>query len=168
MVGGRTKKHHFGRIHAFSSGKAPSSDEQSQIGGPGFSRLVYCNDPECVEAASLKYKDNYVSSTKYNIATFLPKALFEQFRRVANVYFLLCALLAFTPLSPYSAVSNVLPLVVVVAATMAKEALEDWRRFKQVRNSLFFSSSHFQYMQDTLGELLGTVVKYFLSIRILR
>ncbi|KAL9673201.1 hypothetical protein QQ045_029455 [Rhodiola kirilowii] len=137
MVGGRRRKRLFGRIHAFSSGGklSPSSstfsEEQSQIGGPGFSRLVYCNDPECVEATALRYKDNYVSSTKYNIATFLPKALFEQFRRVANVYFLLCALLAFTPLSPYSAVSNVLPLVVVVAATMAKEALEDWRRFKQ-------------------------------------
>ncbi|KAL9684673.1 hypothetical protein QQ045_022114 [Rhodiola kirilowii] len=131
MAGGRRKRHRFGRIHAFASGKASSSDEQSQIGGPGFSRLVYCNDPECVEASGLKYKDNYVSSTKYNIATFLPKSLFEQFRRVANVYFLLCALLSFTPLSPYSAVSNVLPLVVVVGATMAKEGLEDWRRFKQ-------------------------------------
>lgn len=160
MVGGRRKKHHFGRIHAFSSGKVPSSDEQSQIGGPGFSRLVYCNDPECVEAGALKYIDNYVSSTKYNIATFLPKALFEQFRRVANVYFLLCALLAFTPLSPYSAVSNVLPLVVVVAATMAKEALEDWRRFKQVSNS-FFSFSFPIYAYDTLIEF---VVKCLVSI----
>ena len=27
------------------------------------------------------FKDNFVSTTKYNIATYLPKALFEQFRR---------------------------------------------------------------------------------------
>ena len=62
----------------------------------------------------------------------LPKSLFEQFRRVANFYFLICAILSFFPVSPYSAVSNVVPLVVVVAATMGKEAVEDWKRKKQV------------------------------------
>ena len=107
-------------------------DEHSQIGGPGFSRVVYCNEPESFEAQMQNYGDNYVRSTKYTLATFLPKSLFEQFRRVANLYFLICAILSFTPLSPYSAVSNVVPLVVVIGVTMGKEAVEDWRRKKQV------------------------------------
>ena len=132
------KKHH--RIHAFSTSRLsslPSEDsDHSLVGGIGFSRRVYCNDPECLEAGQYKYCTNYVSTTKYTLATFLPKSLFEQFRRVANLYFLLCALLSFTPLSPYSAVSNVLPLVVVVAATMGKEIIEDWRRKSQVTNVL--------------------------------
>lgn len=72
-------------------------------------------------------------STKYKLATFFPKSLFEQFRRVANFYFLVCAILSFTPLSPYSAVSNVLQLAVVIGATMGKEAVEDWRRKKHVK-----------------------------------
>ncbi|XP_004299251.1 PREDICTED: putative phospholipid-transporting ATPase 9 [Fragaria vesca subsp. vesca] len=128
---GRRKKQHFGRIHAFHRGKPSLDGEHSQIGGPGFSRVVHCNDPECLEATAKNYKSNYVRTTKYTLATFLPKAVFEQFRRVANLYFLICAILSFTPLSPYSAVSNVVPLVVVVGVTMGKEALEDWRRKKQ-------------------------------------
>ncbi|KAF5933820.1 hypothetical protein HYC85_029991 [Camellia sinensis] len=98
---------------------------------PGFSRVVFCNDPECLEATSLKYGTNYVRTTKFTFATFVPKALFEQFRRVANVYFLICAILSFTPFSPYSAVSTVLPFVLVVGVTMGKELLEDWRRKMQ-------------------------------------
>ncbi|KAK6921091.1 hypothetical protein RJ641_014769, partial [Dillenia turbinata] len=127
----RRRKHHFGKIHAFSCGRASFNGEHQLIGGPGFSRVVYCNDPECLEASFLKYPDNYVRTTKYTLYSFLPKSLFEQFRRVANMYFLICAFLSFTPLSPYSAVSNVLPLIVVIGATMAKEAVEDWRRQKQ-------------------------------------
>nr|CAD1838277.1 unnamed protein product [Ananas comosus var. bracteatus] len=58
------------------------------------------------------------------------QVLFEQFRRVANFYFLLSGCLSFTPLAPYSAVSAILPLV-VIGATMAKEGIEDWRRKQQ-------------------------------------
>lgn len=132
MAGGRRKKRHFSRIHAFSCGKASFKEDHSLIGGPGFSRVIYCNDPECFEAGLLSYNSNYVRTTKYTLATFFPKSLFEQFRRVANFYFLVCAILSFTPLSPYSAVSNVVPLVVVIGATMGKEFIEDWRRKRQV------------------------------------
>ncbi|KAF7806313.1 putative phospholipid-transporting ATPase 9 [Senna tora] len=132
MAGRRRRRQQFSRIHAFSCGKASFNGEHSLIGGPGFSRIVYCNDPECVEEANLiNYGDNYVRTTKYTLASFLPKSLYEQFRRVANFYFLVCAILSFTPVSPYSAVSNVVPLVVVVGATMGKEIVEDWRRKKQ-------------------------------------
>ncbi|KAA8542320.1 hypothetical protein F0562_023544 [Nyssa sinensis] len=131
MAGGKRKKQHFSRIHAFSSGKSSFNGEHSLIGGPGFSRTVFCNDPECFEATSLNYESNYIRTTKYTLATFLPKAVFEQFRRVANIYFLICAILSFTPLSPYSAVSNVVPFVVVIGVTMGKELVEDWRRKKQ-------------------------------------
>ncbi|CBI15389.3 unnamed protein product, partial [Vitis vinifera] len=131
MAGGRRKRQHFGRIHAFSCGRASFNGEHSLIGGPGFSRIVFCNDPECFEAGQLKYGGNYVRTTKYTLATYFPKALFEQFRRVANIYFLICAILSFTALSPYSAFSTVFPLVVVVGVTMGKEAVEDWRRKRQ-------------------------------------
>ena len=33
-------------------------------------------------------QNNYISTSKYNVFTFLPKNLFEQFRRIANAYFL--------------------------------------------------------------------------------
>uniref|UniRef100_A0A6V7QQ72 Phospholipid-transporting ATPase n=1 Tax=Ananas comosus var. bracteatus TaxID=296719 RepID=A0A6V7QQ72_ANACO len=101
------------------------------LGGPGFSRIVHCNQPRLHRKKPLKYPTNYISTTKYNILTFLPKALFEQFRRVANLYFLLAAILSLTPVTPFSAVSMIAPLAFVVGLSMAKEALEDWRRFMQ-------------------------------------
>ncbi|KAF9626040.1 hypothetical protein IFM89_030708 [Coptis chinensis] len=131
MKSPRGRKLHLSKIYAFSCGKASFKEDHSQIGGPGFSRVVYCNEPECFEAELHNYGDNYVSTTKYTLATFFPKSLFEQFRRVANIYFLVAACLSFTPLAPYSYVSAVLPLVVVIGATMIKEAVEDWSRKKQ-------------------------------------
>ncbi|XP_057517399.1 putative phospholipid-transporting ATPase 9 isoform X2 [Amaranthus tricolor] len=127
------KQKHFGKIDPLSLEKllSKSPSDRSLIGKPGFSRIVYCNHSGCSEAQQLGYCDNYVTTTKYTLVSFLPKSLFEQFRRIANLYFLLCAFLSFTPLSPNSPVSSVLPLVVVVAVTMVKELIEDWKRRKQ-------------------------------------
>jgi len=94
--------------------------------------VVYCNEPESFEASIRKYGTNYVRTTKYTLATFFPKSLFEQFRRVANFFFLVVGILAFTPLAPYTAVSAIIPLIIVVGASMTKEAIEDWRRRLQV------------------------------------
>ncbi|KAJ8645003.1 hypothetical protein MRB53_006751 [Persea americana] len=107
------------------------SEGGHSLQGPGFSRVVYCNEPRLHRRAPLKYPSNYISTTKYNCITFLPKAIFEQFRRVANMYFLLAAILSLTPIAPFSAVSMIAPLAFVVGLSMAKEALEDWRRFYQ-------------------------------------
>lgn len=131
MSGVRRRRVHFSKIYNFTCGKSSFREEHSNIGGPGFSRVVFCNDPNCFEAGIHNYDTNYVSTTKYTLATFIPKSLFEQFRRVANFYFLVVGCLSFTALAPYSAVSALLPLIVVIGATMAKEAVEDYRRKKQ-------------------------------------
>lgn len=101
-------------------------------GNRGYSREAYCNDPVCEEAVEHGYQGNYVSTTKYTVANFFPKSLFEQFRRVANMFFLVGSVVSFSPLAPFKAVSVLLPLLVVVGTTMAKEAVEDWRRRQQV------------------------------------
>ena len=41
----------------------------------------------------MTWTDGQVSTTKYNVVTFLPKNLWEQFQRIANIYFLLISLL---------------------------------------------------------------------------
>lgn len=134
----RRSRLHFSKIYAFTCGKASFKEDHSQIGGPGYSRVVYCNDPDCFEAGIRYYNDNYVRTTKYTLATFLPKSLFEQFRRVANFYFLVTGIMSFTPFAPYNAGSAIAPLIIVVGATMVKEGIEDWRRNQQVFYDFFF------------------------------
>ena len=86
-----------------------------------------------------KFVTNYVSTTKYSPITFLPLNLFEQFRKKANLYFLVIAILAFTELSPKSPVFSVAPLVFVLAVSAVKEAYEDYKRYemdKEINNRL--------------------------------
>ena len=130
MARGIRKKLHLGSLLPFRCGSKSFQPEHSLIGGPGFSRVVFCNNTESQRV--LNYGNNYVTSTKYTLATFFPKSVFEQFRRAANVFFLITAILSFTPLSPSSPVSSVLPLALVILAAMIKEAIEDLTRRKQV------------------------------------
>jgi phospholipid-translocating ATPase len=41
-------------------------------------------------------QQNRIVSTKYTLLTFLPQNLFEQFRRIANFYFLIMTIIAMT------------------------------------------------------------------------
>lgn len=124
-------KLNFSKMYSLKCGKTSFEVDHSKIGGAGFSRVVYCNEPNRFEAMIQKYADNEARSTKYTALTFIPKALFEQFRRVANFYFLLVGILAFTPLAPYTAVSAIIPLIFVIGASMVKEGIEDLKRKKQ-------------------------------------
>ncbi|KAJ4752769.1 Phospholipid-transporting ATPase [Rhynchospora pubera] len=115
------------KLYSFACGRSGFNQaDQSHLGQPGFSRVVYANEPD-----SLSFPSNNISTTKYNVFTFIPKSLFEQFRRVANMYFLITACLAYTDLAPYSSTSAVYPLVLVILVTMLKELIEDWRRKQQ-------------------------------------
>ncbi|CAG8801382.1 7546_t:CDS:1, partial [Racocetra persica] len=78
-----------------------------------------------------KYVSNKIVTSKYNIWTFLPKNLFEQFRRAANMYFLIMAVLGMIPaISSNSPVLTLLPLSTVVFLTACKDAVEDLNRHK--------------------------------------
>ncbi|KAL4376317.1 hypothetical protein GQ457_02G020290 [Hibiscus cannabinus] len=124
----RKRSIQLSKLCSFACCRSNSLDDHAQIGQKGYSRVVYCNEPDSQEQIRLKYRGNYVSTTKYTTINFIPKSLFEQFRRVANIYFLVVACVSFSPLAPYSAPSIILPLVVVIGVTMAKEGVEDWRR----------------------------------------
>ncbi|KAK3037101.1 hypothetical protein RJ639_029943, partial [Escallonia herrerae] len=126
----------WSKLYTFSCLRASFDSDQQLLGQPGFSRVVFCNESQLHHLKPHKYPSNYISTTKYNVATFLPKALFEQFRRVANLYFLFAAVLSLTltSLAPFSPASMVAPLVFVVGISMLKEALEDWHRFLQDLN----------------------------------
>lgn len=90
-------------------------------------RIIHLNNPPA--NATSKFKSNYVSTTKYNAFTFLPKFLLEQFSKAANVFFLFTALLQQIPnISPTNRYTTIAPLIVVLMVSAGKEALEDWKR----------------------------------------
>ncbi|KAJ5067958.1 putative phospholipid-transporting atpase [Anaeramoeba ignava] len=92
----------------------------------------------------LKYPHNYISTTRYNWLNFIPKNLFEQFRRFANFYFLLAAILSFLPISPLTPFTSVSPLVFVLAVSAIKAGVEDYQRRKADKkaNSALYSIYH--------------------------
>ncbi|KAF7726201.1 hypothetical protein EC973_008999 [Apophysomyces ossiformis] len=75
---------------------------------------------------------NKIRTAKYTWYNFLPKNLFEQFRGIANLYFLFLVILQMFPLFSTSAspVLVVLPLAAILVLTGAKDAFEDNKRHK--------------------------------------
>ncbi|KAL2344245.1 hypothetical protein Fmac_005530 [Flemingia macrophylla] len=110
-------------------------------------RTIFCNDREA--NLPIRFKGNSISTTKYNFFTFLPKGLFEQFRRVANLYFLTISILSTTPISPVSPITNVLPLSLVLLVSLIKEAFEDWKRFQ---NDMSINNNTVDVLQDQKWE----------------
>ncbi|KAE8296167.1 Phospholipid-transporting ATPase ID [Larimichthys crocea] len=84
------------------------------------------------------YADNHIKTSKYNVFTFLPINLFEQFQRVANAYFVVLLILQIIPeISSLSWFTTIVPLVLVLAITAVKDATDDYFRHKsdqQVNN----------------------------------
>lgn len=98
--------------------------------------------PRIVTIADYKRRssaNNYVSTTKYNVATFAPKFLFEQFSKYANLFFLATALIQQVPnVSPTNRWTTVGTLTIVLLVSATKELAEDWKRWnadKELNNS---------------------------------
>uniref|UniRef100_A0A8C2GF75 Phospholipid-transporting ATPase n=1 Tax=Cyprinus carpio TaxID=7962 RepID=A0A8C2GF75_CYPCA len=92
-------------------------------------RHVRANDRDYNERFS--YADNHIKTAKYNVFTFLPINLFEQFQRFANAYFLVLLILQLIPeISSLSWFTTIVPLVLVLAITAVKDATDDYFRHK--------------------------------------
>ncbi|KAK4055166.1 aminophospholipid translocase [Microbotryomycetes sp. JL201] len=76
-----------------------------------------------------KWPGNSVSTSKYNLATFLPKFLLEQFSKYANVFFLFTACIQQIPnVSPTNRYTTIVPLSLVLIVAALKEVQEDIKR----------------------------------------
>lgn len=109
---------------------------------PGPRRTIFVNEnlPEDFRDQNGKvkrehiYATNQVLTSKYTILTFIPRNLLEQFRRVANVFFLCIAILQFFP--KFSTISPglvLLPLLIVLTITALKDSYEDVKRHQSDR-----------------------------------
>ncbi|KAF8309112.1 Ca-transporting ATPase [Clavulina sp. PMI_390] len=90
-------------------------------------REIFLNDAPRNDAQS--FMSNYVSTSKYNVATFVPKFLAEQFSKYANVFFLFTGVIQQIPgVSPTNPYTTVVPLGLVLLASAFKEVEEDMKR----------------------------------------
>ncbi|KAK1162611.1 putative phospholipid-transporting ATPase IF isoform X1 [Acipenser oxyrinchus oxyrinchus] len=95
-------------------------------------RTVYIANrfPEHDHYVPQKFADNRIISSKYTVWNFVPKNLFEQFRRIANFYFLIIFLVQLMIDTPTSPITSGLPLFFVITVTAIKQGYEDWLRHK--------------------------------------
>lgn len=75
--------------------------------------------------------DNYVKTHRYNILNFIPLTLFENFRIVANDYFLFILVICCLPYSPVEWVFQLIPLSFVLLVSMVKSGIEDYLKFRE-------------------------------------
>ena len=78
------------------------------------------------------FGNNTISTSKYTWLTFLPKNLYEQFKKMANVYFLVIAVMQTIDIISISGGKPVMlmPLSFVIAISMIKDIFEDYKRHK--------------------------------------
>ncbi|KIY50725.1 phospholipid-translocating P-type ATPase [Fistulina hepatica ATCC 64428] len=104
--------------------------------GPQLPRTVFVNQPlphSYHHAGRIKhehvYTSNQIITSKYTLITFLPRNLLEQFRRIANLFFLAIAIMQFFPeFAAISPVVAILPLIIILAVTALKDGYEDLKR----------------------------------------
>lgn len=102
------------------------------------SRTIYVNTEIPADALddynqpTTTFISNKIRTAKYTWYTFLPKNLFEQFRGIANLYFLFLVILQMFPLFSTSAspILVILPLAAILIITGVKDAFEDNKRHK--------------------------------------
>nr|CCC94924.1 putative phospholipid-transporting ATPase 1-like protein [Trypanosoma congolense IL3000] len=112
-------------------------EEEEEAEVPSGETMVYMNDLEANEA--FNYPDNFIRTSHYTLLSFLPLGLWMQLKRASNFYFFTCMCLTLIPgVSPVAPITAILPLVFVVAVSMVKEGLEEYRRYSadKIANSV--------------------------------
>ena len=112
-----------------------------------------------------QYLSNRIRTTKYTFLSFIPRNLFEQFHRFANLYFLFIVLLNWVPaINAFGKEISMIPVILVLFVTALKDLFEDRRRYasdKKVNNSVcrVWSQGEGEFVQRYWKELrVGDIV----------
>mmetsp|Transcript_3580 Transcript_3580/g.7693 ORF Transcript_3580/g.7693 Transcript_3580/m.7693 type:complete len:1191 (-) Transcript_3580:28-3600(-) len=112
-----------------------------------------------------RFCDNKIATSKYNCITFLPKNTLEQFQKLANVYFLIVAVLQSIPqISVTDGIPNILlPLFFVMGVSAIKDLLEDNKRKRsdaEENTRLALKRANRSWVPETWRNLkVGDIVK---------
>jgi magnesium-transporting ATPase (P-type) len=116
------------------------------------------------------YVNNLITSSRYTIASFLPRQLIAQFSKLANCYFMMIAIFQLIPSwSTTGTSTTIIPLCIFISISMIREAWDDVRRHKldkeennritkvlkelQTPNSLFESDMRFSKSTSSFSRL---------------
>ncbi|RVE65444.1 hypothetical protein OJAV_G00116530 [Oryzias javanicus] len=92
---------------------------------PEFQKKVFL----CIKKS--RYSGNAIKTYKYNVLTFIPLNLYEQFKRAANLYFLALLILQIIPqITTLPWYTTLVPLVVVLGITAIKDLVDDLARHR--------------------------------------
>jgi phospholipid-transporting ATPase len=98
---------------------------------------------------NIKYVSNAIATGKYNIFTFVPLFLFSQFKRAANVFFLVISILQQVPnVSPTGQWTTLGPLMIILSISALREIAEDYRRQRdddQTNNDIRLGFPHLKF-----------------------
>lgn len=116
-------RHIFQKMKGKISGK-PTQTDSKYTGTP---RQIFIMDH--ASNSGKGYYGNHISTTKYNFATFIPKFLFEQFSKYANLFFLFTSIIQQVPhVSPTNRYTTIGTLTIVLLVSAIKEITEDIKR----------------------------------------
>ena len=129
-------------------------------------RMVYFSD----QTLNITNWSNKEENNKYNIITFLPLTLFNQFRQFGNLFYLILTITQFFPsLAVGFLFTYIAPLSFVVAVSMGKELYDDINRRIQDKKTnsskvdvleLSPDRKNLNYKQKDASELLvGDIIK---------
>ena len=125
------------------------------------------NNSQPTELSGEYIRVNSISTSKYTFYNALPKILFEQFSKIANIYFLIIAFFQM-----YKEISNsngkpviLFPLFVVVSVNGLKDFFEDWKRKRSDdkennKKALVYNSQMKSFEEKLWKEILiGDIIK---------
>ena len=112
------------------------------------------------------YNNNSIRTCQYTIITFLPLALFNQFKSAFNWFFLIYNIIAMIPaLSDLDPLAEVTPFIVVLIFNLIKEAIEDYRKYKNDKKAneasvLIFKDKRF-HREKCENIRVGNILKIY-------
>jgi phospholipid-transporting ATPase len=104
---------------------------------------------ETYSSANSLYAGNKLQFSRYTLATFLPKNLFEQFQRVSNIWFLVISIFQLLPyhLNPTDSWTNIAPLSILLFIALVKDGYTYYSLSKKlkVRNNAVYKCWNGEY-----------------------
>ena len=128
----------------------------------------YINEETSIILSSQKasFNSNSIRTCQYTIITFLPLALFNQFKTAFNWFFLIYNIIAVIPeLSDLDPLAEISPFIVVLLLNLVKEAIEDYRKYKndiKANNASVLIFNDKRFIKDKCKNIrVGNIIKIY-------